>query len=189
MPNVFIFHGRNATPESDWYPWLKEELEDIGCSVFTPTFPIGKAATLENWFEVFKRFEKHVDKDSILIGHSVGATFVLDLLEKLDERVKSTFLVSCFITKPISYGTGVNELGTFYEKKFVWEKIKRNCEYIYMINSNNDRGVSLDMVEKISKPLDIAITVIEGAGHFRKEDGFSQFPQLLDMIEDTLTDL
>ncbi len=185
MPNVFLFHGRHSGPEDIWFPWLKGELEEIGCTVFVPKFPIGEDLTLENWVKTFKQFEDHIDKDTIFIGHSVGATFVLNLLERLDKRIKGAFLVSCFAT----WAATVAELNSFYEKKFDWNKIRRSCEYIYQIHSDNDPYVSIEMAEKVSKPLGITLTVIEGGSHFNAKVGMTKFPQLLDMVEDVLTDL
>ncbi|MCW6160107.1 MAG: alpha/beta hydrolase [Candidatus Micrarchaeales archaeon] len=186
MPNIFIFHGRHGAIKPIWFPWLKGELEEIGCTVFFPRFPVGEELTLQNWMGVFKQFEKYVDEDTVFVGHSVGATFTLRLLENLNKKIKAAFLVSCFVTGAPS----VSGLSSFYEKEFDWDKIRKNCEYFYQIHSDNDPYVSLDMAEKVSKPLGITLTVIEGGGHFNEKSGYdTQFPQLLDMIEDVLTDL
>lgn len=39
MNNVFIFHGTEGYPEENWFPWMKRELEQNGCSAFVPQFP------------------------------------------------------------------------------------------------------------------------------------------------------
>jgi len=111
-------------------------------------------------------------------------------LEKLDQKIKAAFLVAGFITPAVDPKGEVTEINkTFYDKKFDWGKIKRNCECLYAINSDNDPYITLDMAEKLAKPLGLTLTVIEGAGHFNKAAGYTKFPQLLDMIEDVLTDL
>src|SRR3989344_5415266 len=37
--NVFIFHGIYGSPDENWFPWLKKELEERGVIVHIPHFP------------------------------------------------------------------------------------------------------------------------------------------------------
>lgn len=190
MPNVFIFHGAYGYPEENWFPWLKGELEEIGCTVFVPKFPTPKGQTLENWSAVFDKFQEHVDKDTIIVGHSTGATFALNVIQGSSKKIRAAFLVSGFISPVVDPENEVTEINkTFYEKKFDWKEIRGNCKSFHVINSDNDPYVPLNLAEEISKPLGVTLTVIEGAGHFNAKAGFTTFPALLDMIEDELTDL
>jgi esterase/lipase len=36
---VFLIHGWEGYPEEGWRPWLKNELEKIGFTVFVPSMP------------------------------------------------------------------------------------------------------------------------------------------------------
>lgn len=36
---VFIIHGWEGDPQSDWFPWLKGEVERQGFSAAVPAFP------------------------------------------------------------------------------------------------------------------------------------------------------
>lgn len=83
---IFIFHGAYGNPNENWIPWLKEESEQIGCEVFVPSFPTPENQSLENWFKVFEPFQKQVDGNSILVGHSIGANFLLHVLERATRR-------------------------------------------------------------------------------------------------------
>ena len=57
MVNAFIIHGAGANPESNWFPWLKEQLEGLGVNVCVPEFPIGKQQTLQNWMSKLRERE------------------------------------------------------------------------------------------------------------------------------------
>ena len=188
MPNVFIFHGAYGTPEENWLPWVREELEKIGCKVFVPVFPTPKDQTLDKWLGVFEKFKGYVDQDTIFIGHSLGATFILSLLEKVGVRIRASFLVAGFASEVADPKGMFNEINrTFYDRKFDWKRIRGNCVDMYLINSDNDPYITLDTAERMSRPLGVRLTVVEGAGHFGTGNGYSRFPLLLEMVEDVLT--
>lgn len=187
MPNVFIFHGAYGSPSESWIPWLREELEKIGCKVFVPAFPTPENQSLESWLGVFKRFEDSVDENTVFVGHSLGANFILHLLERTGKRIRAAFLVAGFVTPVVDPEGRFNRINrTFYEKKLGWSKINGGCRDFYVINSDDDPYVTLEMAEKISKPLGVTLIVMEKAGHFTKKSGYAKFPQLLDMVEDAI---
>ena len=64
MRNIFIFHGTEGYPEENWFPWFKEKLEEMGHEVFVPQFPSPPAipAKIDEWFEVLKSYEQHIDR-------------------------------------------------------------------------------------------------------------------------------
>lgn len=187
MPDVFIFHGAYSTPQSNWFPWLKEQLEEIGCRVFVPQFPTPDNQTLDGWLKAFDRFEKDIDKNTIFIGHSLGAAFILSLLERMDMRIRAAFLVAGFVSPVVDSEGILNTINkTFYEKQFDWDRIKENCGEFYVINSDNDPYIPTDIAERVSMPLGVRLIVIEGGGHFSSSDGYARFQQLLEMVEDLL---
>ena len=99
MPNVFIIHGAYGSPEENWFPWLKEELTKLGCTVFRPQFPTPHRQSLGNWLKVFEEFFPYLDEDSIVVGHSLGVAFLLTVIEKSENPIKTTFFVAGFAEK------------------------------------------------------------------------------------------
>lgn len=180
--NVFIIHGTFGDPEENWFPWLKSKLEEEGHRVFVPEFPTPENQSLENWLEVFEEYEKYLNEDSIVIGHSLGPAFLLNVLEELDHPIKAAFFVSpC-----------VNLLGdpkfdrlnrTFVEKDFNWKKIRNNCKKFFLFHSDNDPYVPLKQTKELNKRLNGELTVVEGAGHFNKDAGYTEFDLLLRKIK------
>ena len=92
--NVFIFHGTEGYPEENWFPWLKEKLEAKSCNVIVPQFPTPPIipAKITEWFDVLKQYEKYIDENSIIVGHSLGGVFTLRILEKIKNPIKAVFL-------------------------------------------------------------------------------------------------
>ncbi len=170
---IIIIHGTFSTPTDNWFPWLKKELNAI-----TPTFPTPENQNLTNWLDVMKNYK--ITKDTILIGHSSGATFILSLLEKYE--CKAAFLVAGFTGKLNISLDPLNK--TFAEKEFDWEKIKENCKQIYMFHSDNDPYVPLENAKNLQEHLNAKLTIIPNGQHLNKTAGFTKFPLLLKKIKE-----
>jgi len=185
MVNVIIVHGTGGNPEKNWFPWLKAELEKLGCKVFVPTFPTPKDQSLENWLKTFRNYEKHLDKDSIVVGHSIGPAFLLSVLENLSSPIKAAFFVAGFTD--LLNNPKFDELNkTFVTKSFDWKKIRDNCRKFYVINSSDDPYVPLEKGKKLAENLDTELIVLENAGHINQEFGFIKFDFLLQKIKNEL---
>ena len=181
MSTVFIFHGIGGSPEENWFPWLKIELEKSGSTVIIPQFPDPDRPSLNEWMEHFKLYHSSLNPESILIGHSLGATFALRLLESIGKAVKATFLVA-----PVSGRKMGREyeplMMSFTDKPFDWETIRKNAGSITILNSDNDPFIPFTSAERLAENLASTISVIRGGGHFNASAGFREFPELLEMI-------
>ena len=183
--NIIIIHGAYGSPEENWFPWLKSELEKLGHSVYVPRFPTPENQTLDKWFEVFEEYKQYLDEDSVLVGHSVGPAFILNVLERLNRPVKAAFLVAGWTGK-----LGLEEFDpinkTFCERDFKWENIKQNCKSFFVFSSDNDPYVPLDKGKELAENLDTELIIMEGAGHFNEKAGYREFPLLLEKIRQLL---
>ena len=178
-----MFHGVEGHPRENWFPWLKEKLESQGHSVFIPQFPTPDNQTLTSWKEAFKEYEKNIDESTILIGHSLGVPFALDVIER--HPVKAAFLVAGFIGKAENrFDEGMK---TFAQRDFDWDSIKRNCGNFKIYHSDNDPYLSVDKAERIADRLNVKIRLIKGAGHFNEASGYTRFETLLTDIESALS--
>lgn len=175
--NVLIFHGTGGHPLENWFPWLKQELEKEGPKVFVPAFPHPKDHPLPDWLSVLKDYEKFINDQSILIGHSLGGLFLLRVLERLDHPVKASFFVSAPVgVKPIRFYDSDFAFSGF---DFNWEKIKQNAGKVTVYHSDNDPYVSLGNGEELAKQLGTNLTFIPNAGHLNTESGYTEFDLLL----------
>ena len=181
--SIFIFHGTERYPEENWFPWLKEKLETKGFRVFVPQFPTPPvvAAELSEWFGVLKNYEQYINEETIIMGHSLGGTFTLKLLEKIKHPVRAVFLVGSAIgVKPvINYERDLSFSGFTFD----WQMIKNNAKSFFVFHSDDDPYVSLGNGEKLAKELGVELTLIPNAGHFNTKAGYTSFPYLLKKIE------
>ncbi|MFA6991897.1 MAG: alpha/beta hydrolase [Candidatus Gracilibacteria bacterium] len=178
MSTFFIIHGVGGTPEENWFPWLKSELEKIGHKVIIPQFPTPENQTLKNWMKIYESYQKDFTEPPILIGHSLGVPFILDILEKYP--AKSAYLVSGFVDKADNkFDSGMK---TFAQKLFDWPTIKTNCKTFAIFHSDNDPYIKLEKGQEVAKLLDTPLTFIKNAGHFNETSGYTKFPLLLNTI-------
>jgi len=182
MSNIFIFHGTEGYPEENWFPWLKSKLEAKGHKVIVPQFPTPPVvpAKINEWFDVLKDYEKYLDENTILIGHSLGGIFTLRILEKIEHSVKAVFLTGTPIgVKPI---LNYDRDSAFSGFSFDWEKIKTKSKNFVVFQSDNDPYVSLGNGEELSKNLGVDLSFVPNAGHFNKKAGYIKFEELLEKL-------
>jgi uncharacterized protein len=179
MPSVFIIHGIYGSPKENWFPWIKKELEELACDVYVPHFPTSNPTLLGEWLGVFKPYQKYLDKASIVIGHSVGVPFILTILES--SPAKSAFLVSGFATNPDNEFTPI--MKNIADKQFDWSAIRKNCKNFTVFHSDNDPYVPLSLAEELAENLGTEVSLVEGAGHFNADAGYTAFPLLLEYIK------
>ena len=98
MSNIFIIYGYGGYSKENWFPWLSDELEKLGHKAIIPNFPNPGNPKLDEWLNYFEQFK--VNEKTIIIGHSLGAAFLLSLLEK--HRMKAAFFVAS-VSGPIKH--------------------------------------------------------------------------------------
>jgi predicted alpha/beta hydrolase family esterase len=179
MANIFIFHGVGGNPDENWFPWLRNELVKLNHRVFVPQFPTPENQTLDNWLKVLDEYKEYLTDDSILVGHSLGVPFALNVIERY--AVKAAFLVAGFTGKADNqFDEGMI---TFAQRDFDWAKIRRNCEDFFVFHSDNDPYISLDKGLELARNLDVEVTLVKGAGHFNR----TTFDLLLEKITNSIS--
>ncbi|VVB58628.1 Serine hydrolase [Candidatus Anstonella stagnisolia] len=182
MRNVLIVHGVGGYPEENWFPWMKRELGKLGCKVLVPQFPTPGNQTLGEWMGVFEAERGELGEDAILVGHSLGAPFVLNVLEKCPAH--AAFLVASFVGKAGNeYDEGMK---SFAQRDFNWEKIRKNCGKFYVFHSDNDPYIKLEKGEEVAQKLGTELILVKDAGHFNAKAGYLEFGLLLEKIKKEL---
>ena len=150
-----------------------------------PAFPTPESQTLDNWRAAFESQVGSLTEGSVLVGHSLGAGFILALLEGSDVSVLGTFLVSGFIGR-----LGLDEFDTvndsFVCRPFQWERICRRAGEVHVYNSNTDPYVPLAKGEQLAQHLGVPLTIVDNAGHINADAGYRSFPRLLSDLSSLL---
>jgi len=182
MP-IFIFHGVGGNPQENWFPWLKQELEKLGRETIVPQFPTPENQTLADWLKVLEQYRDKLDSgEAILVGHSLGVPFALDVIERFP--VKAAFLVAGFTG--IAGNIFDESMKTFAQRDFDWRKIRENCPRFFVFHSDNDPYVKLEKAEELANNLKTEVIMVKDGGHLNQGAGFTSFPLLLEKIRTLL---
>jgi len=180
MPKrVYIIHGWEATPEANWFSWLKSELENRGFKVTVPAMPDTEQPILEKWLKYLEKLVGEVDLNTYLVGHSLGVITILRFLETLptSQKVGGAVLVAGF-----SETIGFDELASFFTAPLDYDKVKNSVNKIVAINSDNDQYVSLRNGEIIRDKLGAELIVVHQGGHLNLDNGYAEMPVALEAL-------
>ena len=167
---VFIIHRWEGTPKDDWYPWLKEELEHRGFEVIIPAMPNTENPTIEEWVPALEKAIGEVDKDTYLIGHSVGCQTIIRYLQETDAKVGGVLFVAGWLS--------LQGLETQEEKDVTepwlttpidFDKIKRLSNKITAIFSLDDPFVPISDSVIFREKLGAKTITEKNKGHFNEK--------------------
>lgn len=163
MKRAIIIHAWESDPREHWYIEEKKLLEEKGYSVEIPKMPGGRWPKQDEWLKVIEDLKP--DKNTVMIGHSIGSVAIMRYLEKTKSGVGKIFFV---IVSAVN--VGIEETENFFLKPFDWETIKGNVTEAYVISEKNDPYVPLKNGKQVADALSGAFMAVEGNTHFDKID-------------------
>lgn len=179
--DIIIGHGTMGSPDINWFPWAKAEMEKKGHKVYVPRFPTPDGQTKENWCMALRDQAPIFGANTILIGHSISATFLLHILETIKTPVHQSVFVS-----PVMDDIGDTAYDalnhTFVHHDFDWETINKNKGQSIIFHGDNDPYVPMRHAAFLSAKIDTPVTVVENGGHLNAESGYTEFRELLNRV-------
>ena len=184
MPKrVFLIHGWDGYPENCWFPWLKSELEKNCFEVIVPAMPHPEEPTIEDWVGYLAKVVGEPDKNTYLIGHSVGCQTILRYLEQIKKPVGGVVCVAGWF-RLLHLATKEEKAAAkpWLESKMDYKKIKQKAGSIIAIFSDDDPDVDLGDKDLFEERIN-AKTIIEHCkGHFSDDAGVKELPSTLDAL-------
>ncbi|MBI2484650.1 alpha/beta fold hydrolase [Candidatus Uhrbacteria bacterium] len=175
---VTLVHGMNATPASNFHPWLKRELEARGFSVRVPELPLHSGEPLEilPLMEILHEKIGMLDHEDILLGHSLGAVLALRYLEyvELKGRPRACILVGA------PWQVKTPELQTLFMTDLDFDVVPWKASEFFVVHSPDDNLVPFDHAKKWAEALKAQLVDANGNGHYMD----TEYPVLLDLISD-----
>lgn len=198
-----IFHGSYGDAKGNWFPNLKQKLEELGQEVLIKQYPvedwdevkkvgkqfIPKKQTLQNWFAIFEKkiLPRIKNKRLCFVGHSLGPIFILHLTEKYNIKIECGIFVMPFLqalnTEQAWQFDVVN--ASFYKQDFDFKKLKNNIPLSYVLYSDNDPYVNAKLALEFGKNLDSHSILIKNAFHINAPL-FQKNPLVLELCKTLL---
>ena len=180
MDKYVILHGSFGSNKGNWFPWLKKKLQNISKQVYVPQLPIGVGKqNFESWSMELDKLV--IDKDTVIIAHSIAPVFVCKYLIKNKIKVKKLIFVCGF-----NNYLGINPKYDAVNKPMYLdnlEDVKEYCDSIICFYSDNDPYVKYDIEKRFADAIADKQVVIRGGGHINSEGGFEKFDKLLDYVD------
>lgn len=185
MKKAVILHGTNSDHTSNWFPWLKGELEKLGYEVWVPDLPVNGRPSTKRYNE-FLLSQGWDFSNNLIIGHSSGAVAILGLLQALPEGTKiNTAILAGAFTKRLSQDPSWEMLSGLFDKPFDFESIKQKAKHFIFIHSEDDPYCPIEQAEELHDKIGGEFIRFEGMKHFgvKLDSRFTKFPELLDIIK------
>lgn len=181
MNQRFIFiHGNQSTHWSfAWTPWLKEQLDRLGCETFFETMPDSIIARSEYWLP-FMQDHIRIGEHDVIIGWSSGAVAAMRYAE--NHKVRGLVLVSPSCT---DLGDELEKESGYFNEPWQWEKIQANSSKTALLTGDNDPYIPQEEFDTIANELGAVRVVVPNGKHFIER---SAFPELLEYVRSTYID-
>jgi len=174
---IFLHGNGNSTPEDNWFPYLKQELQALGLTVVARQFPDTDLARSCYWLP-FLKDELEANQFSILVGHSSGAIAAMRFAE--ENKVFASILIGAYYT---DLGYENEKASGYFDDPWQWDAIKNNQKWIVQFASKDDAWIPVSEPRFIHEQLDSEYHEFEDQGHF---DNKTTFPQLVAVIKNKL---
>ena len=182
--NAIIVHGMPSREEYEssqmigesnkhWIPWLREKLQAHNIDTFTPEMPKPYEPEYLAWKGQFEKGK--INENTILIGHSCGAGFLVRYLSQENKKVGKVILVAPWIDIDKHLKTKMFDF-------VIDPKLIKKAKGISIFYSTDDDAEIIASSNMLGKKLEGSVTkVFRGKGHFTEEDmGTTRFPELLE---------
>jgi predicted alpha/beta hydrolase family esterase len=186
MKRAVILHGTQSTPKSNWFTWLKRQLESEGYEVWVPQLP-GADYPNARKYTNFLMSAPWDFKDNLVIGHSSGAVEILHLLDNLPDHavVKAAILVSAF-DKSITNDPEWERLMGLFTEPFDYADIERKAQNIIFVHAADDPYCEPRKTRELAQEMDAEYIELPSGGHFSASlsPEYRQFPELMAILEE-----
>ena len=182
--NAIIIHGcvdkveylnpKYPSPSNlHWLGWLQKELLRKNILTQTPEMPTPYHPKYQDWKRIIEQF--HIDKNTILIGHSCGGGFLLRWLSECEKKINKLILVAPYLDP--------HKTKKDFLKFEINPKLNKLTNEIHILLSNDTESIKTS-VEKIIKEIPSAkLHLLKNMGHFCLDQMKTQkFPKLLKLV-------
>lgn len=181
MRRAILIHGNgNCTPNDNWFPYLKKELDKLKIRVDAPQFPDTELARSCYWLP-FLENDLKADENTFLVGHSSGAIAAMRYAET--HRILGSALIGTYYTDLCMES---EKLSGYFDRPWDWDAIKGNQKWIIQFAGLNDPWIPISEAHVVRDKLGTDYYESADGGHFGGDYYKETFPELLEAIKKNL---
>lgn len=176
MDNYIIIHGSFGSKDGNWFPWLKNELENKNKKVDVPQMPIGVGnQNFDNWSKILNGLT--INENTTIIAHSIAPIFICKYLITNKVKVKKLIFVCGFN----NYLGIDSDFDAVNEPMFIdnYQDIKFYCNDIVCYYSDNDPYVKFEVEKEFADNVSSKQYIVKNGGHINSESGYNNFNNIL----------
>jgi predicted alpha/beta hydrolase family esterase len=184
MKRVFLVHGWGGSPQREWFPWLKKELEDRGFTVAVPALPDTENPQINTWIPALKEAVGIPDAETYFVGHSMGCQTIARYLETLDDSIKIggvVYVGGYFDSLTLDEDEEEEIWQAWHSVPIDLDRVRQHAPKSIAIFSDNDPYVSLTNKDRFESQLDSKIIIEHNQGHFNG-DAYTEIPSALSAV-------
>ncbi|MEK6825916.1 MAG: alpha/beta fold hydrolase [Nanoarchaeota archaeon] len=184
MTRIVIVHRWDGNPSSDWYQWLKKELENKGYEVLVPAMPNTAEPNIQEWVSALAKEVKDTDENTYFVGHSIGCQTILRFLEQAQNPVGGVVFVAGWFHLDNLESDDIKTIAKpWLETPLKFDIISRKIPSLTVFLSSNDPYGKLKENQKIfQEKLQAHVIIEKNKGHYTTEDHITQVPQVLNAL-------
>lgn len=160
--NLVLLHGYAESPSKAWFPWVHKQAERLGWRVYAPGLPSPLRPTLPKWLKTVMPATRLWDRQTIVVGHSLGGVLALRALAKSGHKVKGVVLVA----SPYASTVPVKELIDAFHRPIDWAALKKQARTYVTIHAKNDPLVPYDHSLRYQESLGAKLVLTKTQHHF-----------------------
>ena len=184
MKTAILLHGmpseagyydpsRQSQSNEHWFPWLQHELIIRDILTQTPEWPKPYAPDYSEWLKLFNQFT--VDEDTILVGHSMGAGFLVRWLSENDVKVGKVVLVAPSFHQP------KQAVGDFLDFELDPNMAAKTKGLVVFYSDDDSDRIMQSVSDLRENVANAGFHEFHGHGHFVfSHMGTREFPELLE---------
>lgn len=181
---VIIVHGWGGSPTNDWLGWATQAFQEKGYEVITPLMPDTDNPVIEKWVDHLKSVMEQVDEYTYFIGHSIGCQAIMRFLEIADMKAGGAIFVAGWFDLTNQDKEEEKIAEPWIQTPIDYAKVKANLARSIVVLSGDDPYVPYEETKRdFETRLGSDVVTIPNAGHMTSDDGFSSFPQLLEIFD------
>jgi uncharacterized protein len=193
MKRVLIIHGwGNERPEGHWHRLLATALRKESHVVAYPQLPDTELPSLAKWLAVLRveldMLKEAGDGELIVFGHSLGCLTWLHIAqsEMLTEQVSRVMLVA---PADPDLCSEVPDFQLNLSNPAVKAAAHKAAQSTLLVGSDFDPWLPRGLEPTFATPLDLPYVLIQGAGHFAVEEGWTPWQGVINWVNDPGADL